>query len=276
LKVYNGTSWDTAALNATAAVSSFNNRTGAVSLQKGDIDTALGVDIVASTEQMHNDQQADIGALTASILALTSTSAQGEFGGGAINLPLSTTEQVMPFTVVTQSTNTDVFEIGNSTGTIKQAGTYSFISTVEVEDVGANGDVATITFNLRDTTTNEIYYSQSETVEIGGYDRETIPFNSLMVIPEGIALPVTIDINAVATQGGYRIVGFKSVISAQSANASITREHNTLVNRGANNSHPASAISYEATDVGSALDDLYLKYSQMDDTLGALITGTLI
>ena len=207
------------------------------------------------TQELHNTQQADIGLLTQSILTLSSTSAQGEFGASNLTLNLSTSEQGLPFNIVTQSTNTDVFEIGNNTGTIKEAGTYSFISTVEIEDIGANGDVATVTFSLRDTTTNTIYYTQSETIEISNYDRETIPFNSLMVVPDTLTFPVTIDINVVCTQTGYRVVGFRSVVSASVSNASIARDHNTMVGRDTEASHPASAVSVAPQD-GLASDNV--------------------
>lgn len=214
------------------------------------------------TQGLHDNQQTDIRNIVKSILALKSTSAQGEFGINGIQLNLSTTEQVMPFNAITQSTNTDVFQIATNTGTVKEPGIYSFISTVEVEDTGADGSVGTLTFNLRDTTTNEIYYTQSATVEISNNDRETIPFNSLMVIPDTMTLPVTIDINVVSNISGYRIVGFKSILSANTSSASITTEHNELVNRDATGSHPASAItntpsgSLEATTVQDALNEI--------------------
>lgn len=214
------------------------------------------------TQALHNLQQADLATLAESILAITSNSAIGEFGADGLTLNLSTTEQVVPFNIVTQSTNTDVVEITNGTGIVKEAGTYTFISTVELEDIGANGDVATITFNLRNTTTNEIYYSQDETIEISNFDRETIPFNSLMIIPDSLTFPVEIDINVVCSQTGYRLTEFKSVVSAATSSATITTDHNTLINRDAVDSHPASAISalpvgsLSATNVQAALEEL--------------------
>lgn len=237
------------------------------------------------TQGLHDSQQTDIGNIVQSLLALKSTSAQGEFGINGIQLNLSTTEQVMPFNVITQSTNTDVFQIGTSIGTVKEPGTYSFISTVEVEDTGADGAVGTLTFNLRDTTTNTIYYTQSSTIEVSNNDRETIPFNSLMVIPDTMTLPVTIDINVVSNISGYRIVGFKSILSASTNSASITTEHNELVNRDASGSHPASAItntpsgSLEATTVQDALNEIQgnidtLNAKDINITLTGDVTGT--
>lgn len=165
-------------------------------------------------QALHDNQQEDIHGLIQSILNLQTSNAQGQFASTS-TISLSTIEQVMPFNVVTQSTDTNIFEITNGTGIVKQAGTYSFISTVDFEDVGANGDVATVTFNLRDTTTNQIYYTQSRTIEISNFDRETIPFNSLLVIPDTMTFPIEIDINVVCTQTGYNIVGFNSITSSQ-------------------------------------------------------------
>jgi hypothetical protein len=157
-------------------------------------------------------QQSDINGLIASILELNTANAQGQFGG-AYAIALTSVEQVLPFSVITQSTDTTAFEIGTNTGTIKEAGSYNFISTVVFEDTGANGAVGTVTFNLRDTTTNSIYYTQSTTIEISAFDRDTIPFNSLMVIPDTMTLPITIDINASCNITGYSIVGFNSLLS---------------------------------------------------------------
>ena len=163
-------------------------------------------------ENVNVSQQSDINGLINSILALNTANAQGQFGGTS-TIALSSTEQVLPFSVITQSTDTTAFEIGSNTGTIKEAGSYSFISTVVFEDTGANGAVGTITFNLRDTTTNDVYYTQSTTVEISGADRDTVPFNSLIVIPDTMTLPITIDINVSCNITGYSIVGFNSLLS---------------------------------------------------------------
>jgi hypothetical protein len=166
----------------------------------------------SKTQALHNSQQSDISGLVQSILALQTSTAQGQFGGTS-TVVVNSTEKVLPFNVITQSTNTSIFEITNGTGIIKEAGTYSFISVVDFEDVGADGDVATVTFNLRDTTTNDIYYSQVRTIELSNFDRETIPFNSLMVVPDTMTFPITIDINVVSDIAGYNIVGFNSIIS---------------------------------------------------------------
>lgn len=173
--------------------------------------------ILNDVNTLHNSQQSDISGLVQSVLALQTSTAQGQFGSTS-TVVVNNTEKVLPFNVITQSTDTSIFEITNGTGIIKEAGTYSFISTVDFEDIGANGDVATITFNLRDTTTNAIYYSQVRTIEVSNFDREAIPFNSLMVVPDTMTFPITIDINVVSDIAGYNIVGFNSIISTSGGN----------------------------------------------------------
>lgn len=167
---------------------------------------------IITVQSLHNSQQSDISGLVQSILALQTSTAQGQFGGTS-TVVVDSTEKVLPFNVITQSTNTSIFEITNGTGIIKEAGSYNFISTVVFEDIGANGAVGTVTFNLRDTTTNTIYYTQSTTIEISDFDRETIPFNSLMVIPDTMSFPLTIDINVSCNISGYSIVGFNSLLT---------------------------------------------------------------
>lgn len=163
-------------------------------------------------DNVNVSQQSDINGLIASILALNTANAQGQFGGTS-TVTLSSTEQVVPFSVITQSTDTTAFEIGTNTVIVKEEGSYSFISTVTFEDTGANGAVGTVTFNLRDTTTNASYYTQVETVEISSFDRDTVPFNSLMVIPDTVVLPITIDISVSCNITGYSIVGFNSLLA---------------------------------------------------------------
>lgn len=153
----------------------------------------------------------DIDALKQAVLHMSSSKAKAQFGSLSV-LELSTTEQVLPFTASTQSTNTSVFEVGSSSITIKQAGTYNFLSTVSFEETTASGAVRNVTFNLRQTSDNALLYSQTASVEISDGNRDVIPFNSLMQVT---AVPVTFDINVIASGTGYRIVGFNSILAAE-------------------------------------------------------------
>ncbi len=150
---------------------------------------------------------------TASIIALAKSNATGSFGATGLALNLSGSETILPFTVTQQSTNVDKFELGTNDITIKSTGNYTFLSTVVFEDNGANGSVGTVTFRVRDAGT--VYYMQTATVEISGYDRDTVPFNSLLVVPSGI--PITAYITASCNVSGYRIAGFESVLASEKA-----------------------------------------------------------
>jgi hypothetical protein len=167
-------------------------------------------------------------------LALNTYSAQGQFGGTA-TLVLTTTEQVTPFTAITQSTDIAQFEIGVNTVTIKSAGTYSFLSTIVFEDNVNAGLVGTVTFNLRDTTTNALYYTQSTGIEITGFNRDSIAFNSLMVMPAGGTYPLTFDINVgisgpAGIASDYSIVEVSSIISKQGGSILTGSDIITLIN----------------------------------------------
>jgi hypothetical protein len=50
LYVWDGSAWDEAAFNATGAVTSFNTRTGAITLSAADVNTALGSDAVLDSD----------------------------------------------------------------------------------------------------------------------------------------------------------------------------------------------------------------------------------
>jgi len=56
LYVYNGTSWDAAAFSTTGTVTSFNTRTGAITLSNSDVTTALGITPISagSTDTLTN------------------------------------------------------------------------------------------------------------------------------------------------------------------------------------------------------------------------------
>lgn len=161
-----------------------------------------------------NSNAMSIAGLVQSVLGLSTSTAQGQLGQN-VDTVLTTSEQVLPFVAITQSTDTGKFSIGTNDITIYEAGTYNFISTVTFEDSGANGSVGTVVFNLRDTANNTLYYTQSTTVEISNFDRDTVPFNSLVVIPDTITFPVTIDINVSCNVVGYTVNGLSSVLSLQ-------------------------------------------------------------
>lgn len=209
MRVWSGTEWKTAVFDASNSVVSFNGRDGAVQLADADITTALGFDVGSAIDN-HSSLIVDN---TASILALAKSNATGSFGATGLTLNMTSTEQTLPFTVRQQSTNIDKFELDTNEVTIKATGNYTFLSTVTFEDAGANGAVGTVTFRVRDAGVT--YYTQTTTVEISGSDRDTVPFNSLLVVTSGV--PITAYITVSCNITGYRIVGFDSVLASEKA-----------------------------------------------------------
>ncbi len=191
---------------------------------------------------------ADIAGLIQSIINLSKSTAKGQFGDdGTMRVELSGTYQVLPVVVKVQSTDTDKFEINpDGSITVYEPGEYSFISTVTFEDMGANGDVGEVTFQIMDTTDDTVYYTESAIINIGGYNMETVPFNSLVVAEDTLTYPVTANIRARITgvgNGDYGIIGLNSIISYTNNNGTITQKHDELVGRDVAESHPANAIS---------------------------------
>ena len=191
---------------------------------------------------------ADIAGLMQSIINLSKSTAKGQFGDdGTMRVELSGTYQVLPVVVKVQSTDTDKFEINpDGSITVYEPGEYSFISTVTFEDMGANGDVGEVTFQIMDTTDDTVYYTESAIIKIGGYNRETVPFNSLVVADDTLTYPVNANIRARITgvgNGDYGIIGLNSIISSTNNNGTITQKHDELVGRDVAESHPANAIS---------------------------------
>jgi len=220
------------------------------------VDEISKLDVQAKTnEDAITSNDTDIAGVVQSILNLSKSTAKGQFGdNGSMRVELDNTYKVLPVEIKVQSTDTDKFEI-NADGsiTVKEPGEYSFISTVTFEDMGANGDIGNVTFQIMDTTNDTVYYNESASIEVSNYDRETIPFNSLVVADDTITYPVTANIRATVSgvaNGAYDIIGLSSVVVATSSTGTITQEHNELVGRDAAGSHPISAI----TGLQSALD----------------------
>jgi len=154
---------------------------------------------------------------TNSILQLAKSNTYGAFGTTDIDLSVTSTPKVLPFSIITQSSNTDRFEINaDNTITAKVSGTYVFTSTINVEDTGGNGSVVPLTFRITDGTS--VWYTEVVEVEISGYDRDTIAVNSLVVLPPEATVPANAYITVscpLADSGDYTIVGFHSILSTE-------------------------------------------------------------
>lgn len=262
LMIYNGTSWDVAAFNTTGVVIDFNGRQGNVLLTAEDVNTALGFMTVELTKLNVDALSVDAGTVNSltvetavpvgalftdtvyddtalstvvsghtgliagninSILQLAKSNTHGAFGTTGISLSVTSTPKVLPFSVITQSSNTDRFEINNdNTITAKVSGTYVFTSTINVEDTGGNGSVVPLTFNITDGTS--VWHTEVVEVEISGYDRDTIAVNSLVILPPEAAVPANAYITVScppADNGDYTIVGFHSILSTEKSLAEL-------------------------------------------------------
>jgi len=126
------------------------------------------------------------------------------------SIATSTTQQTLQFTALAQSTNTAKFEIGTNQVTIKDNGSYTFLSTIEFES--HTNASRTITFDVRRVSDGASIYTQQVGLEIPDGDKEVIPFNSLLVV-EGLSSPMSVYITAVSTNTGYTILRLNSILS---------------------------------------------------------------
>lgn len=169
------------------------------------------------TQDLHNSQQSDIDGLIASVLAINSDTAQGQIGygdgAGVYVLDITTSNQTMPFDIIAQSTNTDVFSLNtDDTITIHETGRYVFLSSVNFKNQSAaNNANCTVTFEVTDGT--NIYHTQTTKVQLLTGSKDVVPFNSIIDVPEGTTLPVTGYIRVRGDIAGYRISQYSSILS---------------------------------------------------------------
>ena len=169
------------------------------------------------TQDLHNSQQSEIEGLVASVLAINSNTAQGQIGygdgAGVYVLDITTSNQTMPFDIIAQSTNTDVFSLNtNDTITIHETGRYVFLSSVSFKNQSAADNAnCTVTFEVTDGTT--IYHTQTTKVQLLTGSKDVVPFNSIIDVPEETTLPVTGYIRVRGDIAGYRISQYSSILS---------------------------------------------------------------
>lgn len=183
---------------------------------------------------------------------------QGSFesnGEGAYPIAINTTNKVMPFTVVNQSNDTNIFEIDGSADTVtfKQDRRYTFVSSVTIQDTTANGSTADITFRLVDTSDNSLFASQHATVAIGNDDIVTYPFNTEI---EVTTAPLTLRFEVVSNISGYNLVEFNTVVASQGGDmdSSIILYNNAT-----------SGLS--ATNVQDAIDEINSNITTISEVL---------
>jgi len=200
------------------------NHTGtqtASTISDFDVSVTNSTQVTSNTANIASNTGLILGN-TNSILQLAKSNTHGAFGSPSLSINVGSTSETLPFSVIMQSTNTDRFVINaDNTITAKASGTYVFNSTLNIEDAGANGAVRGLVFKVTDGT--NVWHTETVNVEISGSDRDVIPVNSVIVLPEGAIVPATAYITVEHPSGisGYRIVGFQSILATEKTVAEI-------------------------------------------------------
>lgn len=231
--------------------------------------------VVAATNESIND-------LIQSIVDLSTAAAQSQFGETFTSpgLALSTSEVVLPFTTIVQSTDTNKFSLNDTAETIsiKDVGVYQFLSTMTFENIDGSSQATSVTFSLRDTA-NNILYTETKAIETGAGNKISQSFNSLFEVTQSMldshSGEIEFDINVVADNSYYRIVEFNSILSTSGATIPIVQPlapNYTGV--------MATIASASTTNVGAATAD-YLNVTGTTtitafDTIAAGVERTIV
>ena len=194
-------------------------------------------------QQLHDAQAEAIANL-----ATASGKIQNETTPVFNGIPLVLTD--MPFSIITDSTDTDIIEFDDvaNTLTFKIDASYNFISTVEFES--STNQARTIDFALINTSNGSVVVQETATLETASGDIEIIPFNTLLTLGKNgmPSAPLTIKIQAIASGTGYKLNRFSSILASSNAYESSTTEASQVVFT------PYGSI--EATTVQIALQEL--------------------
>lgn len=163
-------------------------------------------------------------------------------------IPLVSTD--MPFTVVTDSTDTGVFEFDNVNNTItfKIDASFNFLSNVSL--TSSTSQSRDITFKLINTFNDTVVTTEGGTFDFAAGVSTVVPFNTLLTLGKNgmPSAPLTIKIQAMASGTGYTLDSFSSILASSSAYGSATTEASQVV------VVPSGSIS--ATNVQDALQEL--------------------
>lgn len=190
----------------------------------------------------------DIQAEAISNLAVASGKIASESSPVFQPIPLVLTD--MPFTVVTDSTDTDVFEFDNVNNTItfKIDASFNFLSNVSLTSRTAQS--RDITFSLINTFNDTIVTTEGGTFDFAAGVSTVVPFNTLLTLGKNgmPSAPLTIKIQAMASGTGYTLDGFSSILASSSTYGSASTEASQV------KVIPSGSIS--ATNVQDALQEL--------------------
>jgi hypothetical protein len=168
LYIWDGAAWDDAAFNASGAVTSFNTRTGAVTLSSADVTTALGFTPV----QTETDPV--VGAITGIVKANGAGTISSAVSGTDYQAPLTAgTDYLAPAAigVTVQGYDADTAKYddatANFTGTLQNGGSNVIVDS----DIGStvqSYNVNTVITDSSQTLTNKTISGASNTLTVDG------------------------------------------------------------------------------------------------------------
>lgn len=195
------------------------------------------------TQQLHDYQSEALANLSAA-----SGKIQNKTTPVFNSIPLVLTD--MPFDISVNSTDLDIIEFDSTLNTLtfKVDASYNFFSTVEFES--STNQARTVDFALINTANGSVVTQETYTLEINSGDVELIPFNTLLTLGKNgmPSAPLTIKIKAIASNTGYKLNRFSSIIASSSTyDSSSTNASQVSVTPSGN---------IEATTVQGALQEL--------------------
>jgi len=194
-------------------------------------------------QQLHDAQAEAIANL-----ATASGKIQNEITPVFNGIPLVLTD--MPFDIVTDSTDTEVIEFNNAANTItfKVDASYNFISTVEFES--STNQARAISFVLINTSNGSVVVQETATLETTSGDIEIIPFNTLLTLGKNgmPSAPLTIKIQAVASDTGYKLNRFSSILASSNSYDSMSTDATNIIFT------PSGGL--QSTNVQTAIEEL--------------------
>jgi len=218
-------------------------------------------DSIDSLESRVGNNDSDIEVLSETISNLASSSGQIT---SSTSQAITTSEQVLTFEVDTQSTDTSIFEFDetNNSITYKKAGSYNFISTLNISS--SNSSTIDIEFNIRDTSDDSLIKQQLNSVTIPENSSETMTVNTLVLL-EDTQVPLTVDINYVGSDTGLTIEGFDSILNSSNT-AQGVKVHNDTTGRDEVDSHPIGAITGLQDELDNKLEVNWIDGGVADST----------
>ena len=236
LYVWDGSAWDEAAFNATGAVTSFNTRTGAVTLSAADVNTALGSDAVldsdiGSTVQAYDAtilKSADIGTTVQGYDADTAkyddvtANFTGTLQNGGSNVVVDTD---IGSTVQAYDADTAKYDdtTANFTGTLQNGGSNVVVDTDINSTVlgyvapGTSGNIL---------TSNGTSWTSEAPAASGGFDSGTLMLFQQTAAPTGWTKQTTHNdkalrvVSGTASSGGT--VAFATAFASKTPTGSVS------------------------------------------------------